>query len=254
MCPTPANRVGLNNGQDPDGKAPNIFAEANSNDQDCNLPTKKKKARDLDWSLQDSWDDLVPPPWDDISDYNHTELKERSLEKRARDKNAILALCSGTTQVGLIPQTYSGYRTVAKLAGRGFISVAKPLICGAVGLATLPAAPAGEEFVTEHVFEKQQWRNALQWMFEGKVPGGGVLKAGKVAFNGLFDQNGVSIAEVILFVLLTRSFVRLSNRIGHQIWHRLLEILQWILPWDYSDMSRPTQITTIYRSWTEQST
>ena len=186
MCPGPSNLKSFNNAQDPDGKAPNVFAEADLFDEDCTLP--RIKARDLDWSM---WDDHVPAPWDDSLDHNATELIKRELEKRARDQKGLMALCYDTNRVDLIPQTYSGYRTVAKLAGRGFISVAKPLVCGAIGLTTLATAPPGEDFVTEHVLEKQQWRNALQWMFKGELPGGGALKAGKLAITGLFDQGGV---------------------------------------------------------------
>lgn len=186
MCPSPSNLKSFNNGQDPDGKAPNVFAEADLFDEDCTLP--RIKARDLGWSI---WDDDVPAPWGDSLDHNATELIKRELEKRVRDQKGLMALCYDTNKVDLIPQTYSGYKTVAKLAGRGFISVAKPLVCGAIGLTTLATAPPGEDFVTEHVLEKQQWRNALQWMFKGELPGGEALKAGKLAITGLFDQGGV---------------------------------------------------------------
>lgn len=91
----------------------------------------------------------------------------------------------------MTPQTYSGFRTIAALANKGWIHVAKPLVCGAVGLTISKVQPVGEEFVTEHVFEKQQLRNALEYMSQGKLPGGGALSAGAANIQGIFDAGGV---------------------------------------------------------------
>lgn len=186
MCPSPATPIGGNSGPDPDGKASAIFAESNTFDGDCTLySTPGNQARDLDWALQSRWDSSF--------DANETDpLDGRSLWKRTRDRSAIMKLCfNGQPSNSLTPQTYSGYRTIASLADKGWIHIAKPLVCGAVGLTISKTQPAGEEFVTEHVFEKQQFRNAIEWMAQGKLPGGGTLTAGAAKFQGIFDAGGV---------------------------------------------------------------
>ena len=187
MCPSPATPLGGNSGSDPDGKATAIFAESNTFDGDCTLySNSNKRARNLEGVLQARWDSLF--------DANDTDLLEgRSLWKRgARDRSAVMKLCfPGQPSSSLTPQTYSGFRTIAALADKGWIHVAKPLVCGAVGLTISKVQPAGEEFVTEHVFEKQQLRNALEYMSQGKLPGGGVLAAGAANIQGIFDAGGV---------------------------------------------------------------
>lgn len=187
MCPPPATTLGGNSGSDPDGKAPAIFAASNTFDGDCKLYSNPgNQARDLDWVLRSRWE---------ISfDANKTDsLEGRSLWKRgARDRSGVMKLCfAGQPSSSLTPQTYSGYRTIAALADKGWIHIAKPLVCGAVGLTISNTQPAGEEFVTEHVFEKQQFRNAIEWMASGKLPGGGTLAGGAAKVQGIFDQSGV---------------------------------------------------------------
>lgn len=193
MCPAPATPIGGNSGSDPDGRSPNIFAESNTFDSDCTLyATSGNQARDLDWVLQSRWDDSF--------DANETDsIEGRALWKRgSRDGNAVMKLCYGGQSVPLTPQTYSGYRTVAALANKGWIHIAKPLVCGAIGLAISSSEPPGEDFVTEHVFEKQQLRNAIQYMAQGKLPGGGTLAAGAAQFQGIFDAGGVRILQKLV--------------------------------------------------------
>ncbi|KAK7698334.1 hypothetical protein SLS64_012582 [Diaporthe eres] len=47
------------------------------------------------------------------------------------------------------------------------------------------------DWVTEHVFEKQELRNNIEYMLKGTLPDGTKLKAGAVAFQGVFDDNGL---------------------------------------------------------------
>jgi hypothetical protein len=70
--------------------------------------------------------------------------------------------------------------------------VGKPLACGVLGLVIDAVQPANVNFVTEHVFEKKTLRNAIMFMAEGKVPGGGTLSKGVAIVQGIFDPTGVS--------------------------------------------------------------
>ena len=145
------------------------------------------RARDLDWANSSSLE------WSDIAN-DILSLDVRDLEKRARaSSKATLAFClPGQPKSVIVPQTYSGYKTVAGLANKGWIHVAKPLACGVLGLIIDAVQPANVEFVTEHVFEKKTLRNALMFMAEGKVPGGGTLSQGAAIVQGIFTPGGVS--------------------------------------------------------------
>ncbi|KAJ5675301.1 glycoside hydrolase family 18 protein [Penicillium maclennaniae] len=52
------------------------------------------------------------------------------------------------------------------------------------------------EFVAEHVFEGQSLHDYIEYMNDGKLPGGGVLNAGKAVVTGIFDRTGVPIIPV----------------------------------------------------------
>lgn len=225
FCPSPPNIPGRNNGPDPDGAVPHIFAEANSFDSDCTLyglsttALKLKKRgvneisiRDLAaWELEamlngtDSLHPILPAGAWSLQDefpfeqssvtesefLNGSMLATRNLVKRTRDKSAAMKFCApGQAPIQMIPQTYSGFRTIARLAGKGWITIAKPTICGAIGVAAFLTQPSNTNFVTEHVFEKQTLRNIFEYMVEGKLPGGGTLAAGTAVFNGVFDPTG----------------------------------------------------------------
>ena len=226
-CPSPPNIPALNSGPDPDGAAADIFAEADPFDLDCVLyalsdTSSKLRSRDLAeitlqdlavWELEDVLNrtsnahSIVPyaiPPPDDAFPYEPLILGEkegmdssvilgaRGLVRRTSDKGAGLKFCApGQPNTVILPQTYSGFRTIAKLSGKGWITIAKPAICGAIGVASFATQPAFTKFVTEHVFEKQTLRNILQYMMNGELPGGGQLTAGKALVQGIFDATGI---------------------------------------------------------------
>ncbi|KAI0391916.1 hypothetical protein F5Y17DRAFT_460415, partial [Xylariaceae sp. FL0594] len=129
----------------------------------------------------------------DVDDVTWAELQLRSfLERRTRTgkQKDFLAYCLNNQQGSLIPQTYSGYRTVAGLANKGWISVGKPLVCGAIGVVVNAARDPSVNYVTEHVFEKQTLRNILQYMGKGTLPGGGSISIGAVP-QGILDIGGL---------------------------------------------------------------
>ncbi|MCJ1395962.1 hypothetical protein MMC18_008848 [Xylographa bjoerkii] len=225
-CPSPPNIPALNSGPDPDGAAANIFVEADPYDEDCTLyglsgTTSKLKARDINeitlqdltiWELEDMLNatnqgythlgsathvsgenltfEALTLPDEEQANVTGT-LVLRSLVKRTRDSGAPLKFCApGQASIQMLPQTYSGYRTIAKIASKGWITIAKPAICGAIGVASFLTQPANTNFVTEHVFEKQSLRNYIQYMTMGQLPGGGTLTAGKAIVTGVFDATG----------------------------------------------------------------
>jgi hypothetical protein len=70
--------------------------------------------------------------------------------------------------------------------------VGKPLACGIIGLFIDKVQPSSVSFVTEHVFEKKTLRNAIMFVAEGKVPGGGTLSKGAAVVQGILSPGGVS--------------------------------------------------------------
>lgn len=127
-----------------------------------------------------------------MEDDNLSDLELRNyLEKRTRagQQKDWLAYCVNNQRGSLIPQTYSGYRTVAGLANKGWISVGKPFVCGAVGVVVKTSKDSGVSYVTEHVFEKQSLRNIIEFMSTGTLPGGGRISIGAVP-QGVLDIGG----------------------------------------------------------------
>ncbi|QIW94573.1 hypothetical protein AMS68_000091 [Peltaster fructicola] len=205
LCPTPPNIPGYNSQAGPDG---DTFDEASDFDLDCTVyslssSSSKLKARGIEEPTLQDYIDLQREEASNVTysngygyfsadDYTDMEVRyPRSIEKRTLDKSGKLKFCApGEPPRFDYPATYSGYRTIARLTGKGWITVAKPLICGAIGVAITATQPTGEEFVTEHVFEKQSLRNYIQLMMNGKLPGGGTLSKGAAAVKGVFDNSG----------------------------------------------------------------
>lgn len=226
-CPSPPNIPELSSDPDPDGAAANVFAEANPFDLDCVLhaisgTTSKLRSRDLEeitlqdlavWELEAVLNSTIDgfssvpysAPLTDIAspfeplipggneDSNFSVMLEsRSVFRRTPDTGAALRFCAPNLPSRVIyPQTYSGFRTVAKLAGKGWIAIAKPAICGAIGMASFVTKPANINFVTEHVVEKQTLRNIIEYMMAGQLPGGSQLTAGQALVSGIFDPTGI---------------------------------------------------------------
>jgi len=81
------------------------------------------------------------------------------------DKKAIMNLCLAGKEINkLSPQTYSGAQNLIKNLRRSVYVVGKPLVCGASQITSSATKPVGQSIVTEHVFEKQQFRDLLERM------------------------------------------------------------------------------------------
>ncbi|KAK3691994.1 hypothetical protein B0T22DRAFT_474971 [Podospora appendiculata] len=175
-----------NAGQDPGGPAENVVEQANIYNDDCSEGDEERlRVREpVDWYHAHNWTHPVPdePPY---------LVPRGELFKRTRESDLaeFLTYCVSNGKGTFVPQTESGFRTVAGLANKGWISIGKPLVCGAVGLVITSAQPLGIQFVTGHVFEKNSLRNALQHMEAGTLPGGGSISVGKVP-QGVLDLGG----------------------------------------------------------------
>ncbi|KAJ6020330.1 glycoside hydrolase family 18 protein [Penicillium canescens] len=221
LCPSPPNLPGRSSEPDPDGDSTGVYLESEEFDSDCTLyglTTISSTKRDLDSVTADDikrweqkleaqrltntrgviynpnslWEASFDPHDTEIS--NHTLLAREAhfLAKRTFDTSAALAFCApGQPTTYMYPQTYSGYKTVARLANKGWITIAKPAICGAIGVASYLTQPANTNFVTEHVFEKQSLRNYIEYMMKGSLPGGGSLAAKAATVTGIFDATGI---------------------------------------------------------------
>ncbi|OAA62377.1 hypothetical protein LEL_10713 [Akanthomyces lecanii RCEF 1005] len=87
------------------------------------------------------------------------------------------------------PPAYPGFRTIANAVHKGWISVGKPLTCTVLGV-IISAAPdkSVDQWVAEHVMEKQSLRNAIQLMSRGVDASGKALAAGvPPKVKGIFD-------------------------------------------------------------------
>ncbi|KAI1147857.1 hypothetical protein F4825DRAFT_455071 [Nemania diffusa] len=108
------------------------------------------------------------------------------------DKKAIMNLCLAGKEINkLSPQTYTGAQNLIKTFQRSVYVVGKSLVCGAFQLTSLSAKPEDQSIVTEHVFEKQQFRDLLQKMMAGTVRTGTRLQVGALQAKVVFDQGGV---------------------------------------------------------------
>lgn len=187
ICPQPATIDGLNSLHDPESQSGlQGLIESDYGEDDCSLsfldPTNSK--RDLLWWQDDATANIL----NNSTVANSPEL--HYLDKRTPDKSALLKYCiKNEPPTNIYPSTYSGFRTIAGLPGKGWIYIGKPLVCGAIGVVVNSKPSASVlEWVTEHVFEKQTLRNLIQLMSRGLRPDGKSLAAGIPTVKGVFDE------------------------------------------------------------------
>lgn len=176
----------LNDEPDPEDK--NHLLASDTFDDDCTLyglslsaGIEKRSLIKLPWEeeLRDvyNFNSSISP----LTDYRHA-LRRRTLAKTG------LKFCLPGNVPGpdMRPTTYPGLQSLVRV-GKTFIHVAKPWLCGDIGLSESKVAPKGVKFVVEHVFEKQTLRNAFQYMVQGTVAGGKALSHGAARAAGVFD-------------------------------------------------------------------
>lgn len=202
LCPAPANLPGLNTELEPGSNDDNVFVEVNVFDDNCALPAyvteptrrslvraARPYQRGFDTYNGTTIGDRRDGAFGEMEVFHHLVL---GLEKRgARD--VALKLCGPNGQQSrLWGQNYPGHQSVLRQPGKFAWTVAQKGVCAAVGITGLLTLDSSTNYVTEHVLEKQELRDAIEWMTQGTTPSGGALSAGKAAFTGVFDDTGVS--------------------------------------------------------------
>jgi chitinase len=118
-------------------------------------------------------------------------LQGRDLFPRGARDRTLMALCGpGGQKSTIYVQAYPGAASILRNTGRAW-TVAKQGLCAAAGITGLTKLSTDAKWVTEHVLEKQEFRNALQFMAEGKTASGTALRAGAVPFTQMFGANGI---------------------------------------------------------------
>lgn len=118
-------------------------------------------------------------------------LGTRDLAKHGARERVAMALCGPRGQKSSIwVQTHPGASSIIRTTGKAWM-VAQQGLCTAVGLTGLSTLAPTTDWVTEHVLEKQEFRNALEYMAAGQTPGGTALRAGAVPFAQVFGAGGI---------------------------------------------------------------
>lgn len=210
LCPGPAYVPGLSRTPEAGSTAKNIFEEGNVFDTKCPSLPGGKRRRQAHYPR-------VQGRANSTNGLNHTRpvephaahlgfLSERALFGRDFDiekrglRGPALALCNpkGNGRSSLYTQNHPGAPSILKLTGKAW-TVARRGVCAAVGVTGLLNLDPNADWVTEHVFEKQELRDNIEYMLKGTLPDGTPLKAGAVPFQGVFDDNGVSPLSIVLF-------------------------------------------------------
>lgn len=124
---------------------------------------------------------LMPTEW--------SPLLERSLVKRGLRDRAMKLCGPQQRSASIYVQNYPGATSIFRTTGKAY-TVAKVGVCAVVGITGLTTLDPNVDWVAEHVFEKQEFRDALEHMTAGTTPSGQALTAGAAPFS-IFDK-GVS--------------------------------------------------------------
>ncbi|KAI0204199.1 hypothetical protein F4808DRAFT_457299 [Astrocystis sublimbata] len=102
-----------------------------------------------------------------------------------------MRICGPNGQTGSIwVQNYPGATSILRTTAKAF-TVAKPGVCATLGVVGLLNLDPKVDWVAEHVFEKREFRDAVEWMVAGKTATGTALTAGASPLRGVFDANGI---------------------------------------------------------------
>ncbi|KAI0536383.1 chitinase [Xylaria digitata] len=199
LCQGPADLEGLQKVHEPGSSLDNVFLEGDAFENTCTSPSALRQpalvqgaggyGKDVGFSQVRLNNDNI----DHRGSLGVMELPtilERDLFKRgARDK--FMALCGPGGQSGSIwAQNYPGASSILRTIGKAF-TVAKSGVCAVVGITGLATLDPNVDWVTEHVFEKQEFRDAVQFMAAGETATGSSLTAGAAPFAGVFDSGGI---------------------------------------------------------------
>jgi chitinase len=200
LCPGPAHLPGLSTTPESGSNTKNIFEEGDAFDGICpSLPSGKRRRRAHYQLMQQGGSgDLNAPQTVQPHAAHLGFLSERALFGRESDiekrgvRGAVMVLCNpqGNGRASLYTQNHPGASSILKLTGKAW-TVSRRGVCAAIGITGLLTLDPNTNWVTEHVFEKQELRDNIEYMIKGILPDGTKLKAGAVAFQGVFDNNGL---------------------------------------------------------------
>lgn len=202
LCPGPAHLPGLSTTPESGSNTKNVFEEGDVFNGICpSLPSGTRRRGTHYLRMQQGGSgDLNAPQTVQPHAAHLGFLSERALFGRESDiekrgvRGAVMALCDprGNGRASLYTQNHPGASSILKLTGKAW-TVSRAGVCAAIGITPLLTLDPNTDWVTEHVFEKQELRDNIEYMIKGILPDGTALKAGAVAFQGVFDDNGVSI-------------------------------------------------------------
>ncbi|KAG7049801.1 glycoside hydrolase family 18 protein [Colletotrichum scovillei] len=196
LCPSPANLPDLSTVPEGGSSPKNVFKEGDIFDNNCILPPTTKRRHMIraarphqkGFDSNDTSSEVTEHPA--LAGMDTSDLFGRSLEKRGARDVAMKLCAPGKQSSSIYTQNYPGATSIIRTTGKAF-TVAKQGVCAAVGITALTNLDANTNWVTEHVFEKQEFRDAVEWMMDGNTPKGVALTAGKAPFTGVFDLNGL---------------------------------------------------------------
>ncbi|KAK3299587.1 chitinase [Chaetomium fimeti] len=204
LCPGPVSLPGQSRTPEPGTDLDNVWEEGDLYDDTCSLPPPQLRKRliraarphlmgfdsnetETELRARSANDGIHHPSLGAIEIPN---IFDRGLMKRgARDH--FMKLCGPNGQQGGIwVQNYPPSTSIIRSTVRAF-TAARRGVCALAGITALTTLDPQANWVTEHVFEKQEFRDAIEWMADGHAPGGQTLTAGAAPFAGVFDTNGI---------------------------------------------------------------
>ncbi|RDW84001.1 glycoside hydrolase family 18 protein [Aspergillus mulundensis] len=187
LCYGPNHLDSLESELEEESNLPNVYDEEDEFDYSCgtdDLTALLRERRDIPVS-NSSQSQLVAGLETSFL------LAERDLFPRGARERVAMALCGPNGQRSSIwVQQYPGASSILLTTGRAW-TVAKQGLCAAAGITGLSTLASGTDWVTEHVLEKQEFRNALEYMASGETPSHTPLTEGAVPFAQVFGPNGI---------------------------------------------------------------
>ncbi|GAO19284.1 hypothetical protein UVI_02063400 [Ustilaginoidea virens] len=187
LCYPPKNPF-VSAQKDPEASEKNLFLETSAFDSGCAPTHQQRAARRMSRS---NFTNELETSFLSSHHGQRQDLDARGLGIRGAHAKQPMKLCDRLRQsdVNLYFQAHPGGSTIFK-ATRAAYTAAQLGVCAVPGITGLKTLASYVNWVTEHVFEKQEFRNAIQSMIDGVTAKGNALKAGAVPFS-VFDTNGL---------------------------------------------------------------
>ncbi|RYP77183.1 hypothetical protein DL770_007103 [Monosporascus sp. CRB-9-2] len=195
LCYGPDHLDSLDSGLEPESNLPNVYDEEDSFDYSCGTTATTALLRDrdaVDTAFNSSQSDLAAglSPMRDTMDDNVLLARKATGGELGFMGTSELLEGRDIFRRGLA-RGWQWRCAGPKGSGRAW-TVAKQGLCAAAGMTGLSTLAKNTDWVTEHVLEKQEFRNALEHMAAGQTPTGTALRAGAVPFAQVFGPNGIS--------------------------------------------------------------